>query len=318
MAESDKNYLLRRINFGTDLKALQTFPSYFEIETINACQARCPMCTISNWERQPQVMKPELFEKIAQELEENARCVKRVHLYRDGEPLLDKKLPGRISRLKNAGIREVGISTNVELLTEECAKELFAARIDEIILSIDSMKPDVYRAIRVGLDFDKVIANARRAIQIRDKMGSMCRIRVRMIRQESNAEEWRDGSFRLYWQCKVRRGHDSIEMRNIHNWGGQLIGYKEIIKADTSRPCLALWSLFVIFANGGVVPLCNVDYNAKFPLGNVRDSTIRELWQSAEQNRRRDLHMSHNRKAIAPCEHCTVWSEEAKHAPMDA
>ena len=240
--EDDNSYLERRIGFGR-LAELVKFPSYFEIETVNACNAACPMCTIADWNRKDGNMKPELFEKIAQELEENANRVKRVHLYRDGEPLLDKRLPDRIRRLKRAGIREVGISTNAELLTEERACAILDAGLDEIILSVDSMKKPVYEAIRVGLNFETVVKNCEDFLKLRDKMGSMCRSRVRMIRQASNAEEWANGSFRLYWQSKVRRGHDSVEMRNIHNWGGQLEGYREIVKADTTRPCLALWSL---------------------------------------------------------------------------
>ncbi len=312
MAESDNEYLLRRINFGPSLARLEAFPAYFELETVNACNARCPMCTIADWNRRDGNMKPELFEKIAAELEANSRRVKRVHLYRDGEPLLDKRLPARIARLKPF-IREVGISTNAQLLDEEHAIAIFAAGLDELILSVDSLNPKVYESIRVGLDFDIVLKNCIDAFRWRNAVGSKCRIRVRMIRQESNNQEWLDGSYKSFWLPKLTLGRDSVEMRNIHNWGGQLEGYKEIIQADVSRPCLALWSLCVIFADG-TVPLCNVDYNAKYPLGNVNNNTIKELWNGDRQRLRRIHHIDHNRKAIPPCANCTVWSEEARAA----
>ena len=44
---------------------LLEYPSYVEIETVNACNARCPMCTINDWERNYPTMKDDVFYKIA-------------------------------------------------------------------------------------------------------------------------------------------------------------------------------------------------------------------------------------------------------------
>ena len=49
------------------------------------------------------------FEKIANELEENKTYLKRVNLYRDGEPLLDKKLGNRISNLDRKKIPNISL-----------------------------------------------------------------------------------------------------------------------------------------------------------------------------------------------------------------
>ena len=304
--EAHNDYLVRRISDAETIAQLESFPRYFEIETINACNAACPMCTIANWQRTPSVMKDDLFEKIASEIERHPE-VKRVHLYRDGEPLLDKKLAKRIARLKSGGIRKVGISTNAELLTDAKAEAILSVGLDEIILSIDSLKKDVYDKIRVGLNFELVKENCLNVFATRNRLGSKCHIRVRMIRQETNNDEWPE--FEQFWRPRLSP-QDSVEFRIIHNWGGQLDGFKSIAPSDISRPCLALWSLMTIFVDG-TVPLCNVDYNAKFPVGNVKDSSIAELWQSHEQNRRRSLHMNNKRGELSPCTNCTVWSEKA-------
>ncbi len=256
-------------------------------------------------------MKDDLFEKIAKELEEHASEVRRIHLYRDGEPLLDKKLPVRIKRLKDAGIREVGISTNAELLDEKRAKRILEAGIDEIIVSIDSIHEAVYSKLRVGLDWLTVFMQSKMLFYWRNRWNPRCRIRIRMIRQECNLEEWTSGEFQRQWQMYVQP-HDSIEYREIHNWGGQL-NEKHIYRGETQRPCLALWSLCCIFADG-TMPLCNVDYNAKYPVGNVGASSIAALWQSSEQNKRRMKHWHGLRAAIPPCTHCTVWSENVAGA----
>ena len=44
--EKGKEFLARRNNPGESYDFLLRFPRYLEIETVNACNARCPMCTI--------------------------------------------------------------------------------------------------------------------------------------------------------------------------------------------------------------------------------------------------------------------------------
>jgi hypothetical protein len=302
---AQKQRLRDRIAPERTFESLLDFPTYFEIETVNACNARCPMCTIDDWQRHTPVMKDALFDKIAAEICEHADTVKRVALYRDGEPLLDKRLPKRIKRLKGGGIKNVGISTNVELLNEQTSIALLDSGLDEIILSIDSLKKDVFEAIRVRLNFETVMENALRFIRLRNQIRPETSIWVRMIKQESNAGEWRD--FWNYWS-PLLRSQDRCYSLGIHNWGGQLDVKSEA--APNRNPCVVLWSLMVIFADGKV-PMCNVDYNNKHPVGDVSDSSIKELWQGFTQNYRRGLHLRGERNAMDMCRDCTVWNEVA-------
>ncbi|MBI1916537.1 MAG: radical SAM protein [Planctomycetes bacterium] len=304
--EAAQEYLRRRISRDEEYAALLRFPRFLEIETVNVCNARCPMCTIDDWERGAKPMTDELFAKIAAETVENAREVKRVSLYRDGEPLIDKKLPSRVATLKAGGIRSVAISTNVSLLTEAKARELLEAGLDIIIMSIDSLDKQTFESIRVRLIFEEVLENALRFIELRDRMGVPTRVWMRMIRQESNQNEWLE--YERFWQSRLS-SHDRIYYHNIFNWGGQLRGFKPIAKSyEPNLPCVALWSLLVIFCNGDV-PLCNVDYNNKYPTGNVRTSSITELWRSKVMEERRQLHLTGRKACISLCENCNVWDE---------
>ena len=113
-----KQYLHIRISPEESYEDLLSFPRYFELETVNACNARCTMCTIDDWTRHSPVMKDPLFKKLADEICAHDSEVKRVSLYRDGE-LLDKKMAKRVAMLKDGGVKKVGISTNVALLSLE-------------------------------------------------------------------------------------------------------------------------------------------------------------------------------------------------------
>ena len=119
MDEKYKKYLTRRIDNQVKYDSLLEFPKYIEIETVNACNARCPMCTINDLERNYPVMKDDVFNKISDEIIDNKEFIKRVSLYRDGEPLIDKKMPQRINKFFESGIKNTSIATNVSLLNEK-------------------------------------------------------------------------------------------------------------------------------------------------------------------------------------------------------
>ena len=304
--ERAKEYLVRRISPEERYDDLLSFPRYIEIETVNVCNARCPMCTIDDWERGVAPMTDEIFDKIATEVIQHAPELKRVSLYRDGEPLIDKKLSDRVARLKAGGIDNTAISTNVSLLNEKRATQLLEAGLGLIILSIDSLKKDVYEAIRVRLKFEEVLENAVKFLELRDRMKSPTRVWVRMIRQESNQDEW--PAYQEFWSKRISP-IDRVYYHNIFNWGGQLKQFDPISNSyEPNLPCVALWSLLVIFCNGDV-PLCNVDYNNKYPTGSVLKHSIKELWRSKVMNERRELHLSGQKACISLCEHCNVWDE---------
>ena len=61
--EKFEEYFVKRIDKNNNLKGLLEYPSYVEIETVNACNARCPMCTINDWNRNYPVMKDDVFNK---------------------------------------------------------------------------------------------------------------------------------------------------------------------------------------------------------------------------------------------------------------
>ena len=310
-----QEYLLRRIHPRGSFQDLLSFPSFLEVETVNACNARCPMCTIADWERGYTPMTDNLFNKIAAELAEHAHQVERLSLYRDGEPLIDKKLADRVAMVKEGGIKNVSISTNVSLLSETRAKDLLHAGLDNIILSIDSLKKKVFESIRVRLVFEEVMENALRFIDLRNQIRPETQIWIRMIRQEGNRDEW--PAFQSYWGQRTGE-NDRVYYHNIHNWGGQLQGFRPILKSfEPSLPCVALWSLLVIFSNGDV-PLCNVDFNNNYPSGSVLTHSIEEVWHSKVMNQRRDWHMAGEKGRIKPCENCNVWDEPTDQAGISS
>ena len=301
-----KAYIVNRVSPESSYEELLSFPKYFEIETVNACNARCVMCPLQGSRRKP--MTDELFKKISEEIIDHASLVKRVALYRDGEPLLDPKLAARIQVFKEGGIKRVGISTNVSLLDQTRAEGILKAGIDEVILSIDSLQKEVFEGIRIGLKFETVLDNALRFIDLRNAIRPETQIWVRMVRQQANEDEWED--YEAFWKAKLARA-DRVNFHHIHNWGGQLEETGDLMtrhqNTEKFSPCIALWSLMPIFSNGKV-PLCNVDYQKKYELGDINTSSIWEIWKSGQMNAFRDKHLKQRKTEIRICADCNAWT----------
>ena len=306
--ESSLEGELREIADRLDVKTLGEtflFPKYFEIETYRGCNARCTMCTVNEWEDSNMRIKDGLFDKIADEMKGYANWIERVTLSRDGEPLMDKFLSLRIKKLKDSGIRYVTFSTNGSLLNEKRASELIDAGLDDIRFSVDGATKETFEAIRLRLNYEQVVGNYLKFIEMRDKGGKKPTIEVRMVVQERNKHEvdmWKE-----FW--KPRIGHqDILYSKPMHSWGNQLKTY-ELHHEDeiyAEKPCISPWSTMAIHANGKV-GLCGCDYHTVVPMGNLNEQSVREIWQSEPYQKARQIHESGKRNDIKICVGCNIW-----------
>lgn len=290
------------------------FPMYYEIETINACNASCRMCTVNNWHRNGDpFMSDTLFKKMADELIQYKDMVRTVNLCRDGEPLMDKKLEEKIAYLKKGGIRHITFSTNAALLTKKRAVSLLECGLDEIMFSIDGLKKETFEKIREGLKFEKIVDNVLQFIKLRDSAVSKVKIRVRMVIQQENlaeVEEWG-----RYWRSVLQR-QDSVHAKNVHSWANTLENYtavKEMNKLST--PCTSTFSTMIIRHNGDVT-ICPLDYDFKFVNGNINEQDIKDVWQNGIHFRNfRELHLQGLRDEFGFCKGCRLWdTEESKRS----
>lgn len=294
---------------GFPLEELLKFPKYFHIETVDICNARCVMCGIDFDKKESTSMSDDLFDKIVSEIAPHKNHIEKVMPYLDGEPLLDRKIFERIKKLKSAGIRWVNIATNGSLLSDRKIEELLRSGLDEVYITIDSLNKEIYENIRIGLKFEQVLERTLKLISERDRLGSNLRIRIQMVRQESNFSETND--FIKYWKPKLRDS-DQVVIQNAHNWGNK-VSVKKI--GDESRvnetPCIALWGTFVVHLNG-VVPLCCIDTESDYKVGDINIETIENVWKSKYLDKYRELHSNGNRSRIPLCDGCTLWRDSKR------
>ena len=294
----------------SDIRESFYFPKYFEIETVNACNARCLMCTIDDWEqtRNP-IMDENLFSKFAHEVSDYSDWIETVCLNRDGEPTLDKNMHKKIQLLKNVGIKSVTMATNVQLLDQNRAHQYIDAGLDDIMLSIDGITKKTFETIRVKLDYETVVNNTLNLIKIRNKNKSPLTIRLRMIIMDSNKHEVDD--WMKFWEKHVGP-QDQIYAKPAHSWGNQLNSEtEEAIEKYKDKPCIAPFSSCIIHTDG-TVPICSIDYNNKVKIGDFSKSSIKEIWNDGPMMKIRSLHANSERNSISLCQGCKIWEEDRK------
>lgn len=294
-------------------------PAYVQLQTINACQAACTMCPYDTYSKvfQRGRMEDWLFDKVTAEIAEHPEIGAFVPMLQN-EPLLDKVLFDRLRRFRQlVGDRvEVELVTNGVLLTDQAVENIRDVKLDVLDISLDALKKETYEKIRIGLDFDQVIAGVERVIAA-DLPHT--KIFVRLVRQRDNVHEIRD--FARRWRA---RGV-GVFIYSAHDRAGSVNKFVERISIPPSaqpvmhkleRRASKLWfghcpvpfSVASILHNGDVL-MCVHDWARKDIIGNVRDATLIELWNGDRMREIRSLVSERRYGEVPACRDCGLWKD---------
>jgi pyrroloquinoline quinone biosynthesis protein E len=124
------------------------------------------MCEISYWTEPGGDLQVEKLRAMLDHLP----GLKRVDLTGIGEALMNRAFFGALELLKSRGLY-VTLNDNFTMMTEEAAQRVVELGVNQIFLSLDGATKQTYEQIRVGANFEKVLGNARRLVQIKKEMG---------------------------------------------------------------------------------------------------------------------------------------------------
>src|SRR6516225_61662 len=130
-------------------------PVCLYLETTNRCNLLCETCPRTFEDLEPPAdMSWELFTHIVEQFPR----ISRVVLHGVGEPMMVKALPRMVRYLKERSTY-VLFNTNGTLLTERKGRELIAAGLDELRVSLDAAEPRAFLAVRGKDLFTTIIRN---------------------------------------------------------------------------------------------------------------------------------------------------------------
>jgi len=282
---------------GLHKEIVDSPPEYIKIETTNACNAKCVYCPRDKMTRPIGSMGTSLFSQIIDEVVDWG--ISTIHLQNYGEPLIDPYIIDRIRYSKQKGVKYITLFTNAALLNNSMAIKLIDAGLDEFNISIDPGTKEMHNNIRCNLSYEEIVGNIGNLINLR-KSNKLFRPKIILSSNIYHGNKNDVINFIDRWKEVV----DEIHLQDVHNWA-----LKDSENHRHRFPCQRLWLTFTILWDGRV-SICCVDYDGKYILGDVRKSTIKEIWNSEEYSKMRLFHLKMNPQ-INICKNCTLRRKDS-------
>lgn len=276
-----------------------SFPTYIYIEPTNDCSLNCSICPNKIFNAKTGYLNFDLFKKI---IKETAKfdCVKTITLHKEGEPLLHLQLPKMIKYIKTKSPSVmVSFSTNGLSLNKEIIEKLLMGGLDKIYVSLGNILTDSKKDKSKTKLIDTVSRNLNYFLIRR---GTLKKQRPQIILRTITKK----GKYKITEAAKTKWHAiaDKIETRPYHTWCGYFKRCYPIPKNRT--PCLSLWTTLAVNWNGDV-SICSLDYKKEGVVGNVKKSTLQEIWKGDRLKYYRKLHLEGDYHCLKPCQYCTEW-----------
>ncbi|HDP95942.1 MAG TPA: radical SAM protein [Candidatus Aminicenantes bacterium] len=271
---SEINYYKRLFHIWRNFRGRRiratAMPFRLWVELHAGCNLRCSFCPNKDLDESfKDPMEWDVFRKVIDEARE---FVFDLTLNHRGESLLH---PDAVEMIRYAAerIRFTKLHTNGVLLNRDMSAGLVESGLKRLSLSFDGFVKQDYEKNRVGADFDQVVDNIRDLLEIRrDKGRRTPRIAIEVI--EFNESQMAKQKRERFLSEFKALGLDELVIKKPHNWAGYL---KTHSRRRGYAPCTFLWSSMLVLWNGDISP-CSQDFFARYVLGNVRDKSLREIW----------------------------------------
>ncbi|MDE2029891.1 MAG: radical SAM protein [Alphaproteobacteria bacterium] len=304
-----------RINLDdrTPLETVTPLPTPFVlfIDPSSACNFRCTFCPTGDHElirgtgRYQGTMDFDLYKKIIDDLGEFEKPLKVLRLYKDGEPLLNKRFADMVRYAKQSGrVPYVDTTSNGFYLTPEKSLEIVDAGLDRINISVDGLSDgDFLRYTRTKVDFKKFVENIRFLYDNRKN----CEIFIKM------PSDFLSDADKQFFFDTFGNICDRISLENFtpcwpvfdveERMGIEItkgIYDNEIVDIKT---CPYIFYSISVNADG-LVSLCYLDWARKLLVGDVKTESLKSIWEGDKLFEHRIAHLRGKRKENPVCAEC--------------
>lgn len=290
-------------------------PILLQVQTVSACNGKCPFCPYSFVSRElPQgKMEWETYQKIVDE------CVSFPSLkfftpMLQNEPLLDKDIckAVRYFKEKSGGKVPIFIVTNGYLLTPSLIRQLVDSGLDHLIVSINAHKKETYEELMPGFQFEKLVSNIENLLSSDLRR---TRVTLRFLENQKNKNEIQGALG--YWHKRgvhtevlpfINNRADSVDISRLRSKRSEMLlgsRIKQKVFSYFSNCCILPFYQMNILFNGDVLLCCN-DWRRAPILGNVNREKLKEIWEGegAREIKAKILHRDY--KSVEACKGCSV------------
>ncbi len=291
-------------------------PFVLQVEPTNFCNIKCRFCPVGDHNLFKQsginlgILTMDLFKKAIDSLSDFEEKIKTIHLYGNGEPLINKHFHEMVKYAKKSGhIELIDTTTNGLLLIPEKIDPIIEAGIDKINISINGITSEQYYEVTcTKVNFDEFLNNLRYLYENRGK----CKILIKSISELYNEKD-KKRFFDIFSPVA-----DYIFLENLtdpwpHHKVEETLGVKSTRSAFSNRIedkyvcCPIFYSL--IMNSDGTVSLCCVDWKNSLIIGDVKNSSLKEIWYSDVLFSHQMQHLKGERFNNLICRECNQISQ---------
>jgi len=288
------------------------FPKHIHIEPTNSCNLNCIHCIQKSMSRKRGLMEWDVYTRIIDEI---APLDCDISLDVQGEPLLHPKIIQMIAYAKEKGCF-VSLLTNGTRLSEAISRSLINLNLDRIVISFDAVEKELYEKVRINASFEKTLFNILKFIELNYINKQQTFICMSIILQK--ATETHIDTYKNYFNSLPINTIFISQLLNMS--GGSIIADEINLTEKKKRPlsewpiCRIGWENLTINWDGTVCP-CPLDYNVFWPLGNIKEIPLYDMWNSKKLKQFRRAQMDHNYLEIERkgtlCSQCScLWDPE--------
>lgn len=261
-----------------------------DLEVTSRCNATCSFCPRSVMPDTRSFISISTVEKLAENIKKGPQ--RQVVLCGIGESLLHPHIEQIVEILTDANA-VVSMTSNGALMDERKFRQLLNAGLKTINFSINAATGATHEAIMEMKNFDKVIANVERALEIKQELNAHILINISFVVCEQNiyeteifVEKWRNSSANQIWLHPINnRAGLLVPGMNPVKIDSLFIKYAQDkrVVVDLFRYSSEMYGICKIAKNlafisaDGTMRLCAMDYQRVTSYGNINSEDLQQL-----------------------------------------
>lgn len=286
-------YQAYRTAWNSASEVTPPIPLNIDIELSSICNLKCPFCYMAN----PKYKRPQnrffpiqLLDTLLYQMSEIG--IPAVKFNWIGEPMLYPYTTSSFYNAYKLGFYDILVNTNGNYHDCKNSGLTFTTKVK---FSLDSMSPITYEIMRPRGNLAMVLANIEDLIKRGHK--NICLARVIT---KDNKDEGFKGQVRFSFGDEVKVSEHYVFDRNP-TYDNHIDFPKNLKRKYCEYPSQRL----VIDADGDIFPCC-VDAFKEMKLGNIKENTLLEVWQSDKLAEIR-WRLKHGGLPSVACQNCTSW-----------
>ncbi|MDR2198482.1 MAG: radical SAM protein [Deltaproteobacteria bacterium] len=256
------------------------FPLHVDYELRSVCNYRCPMCLFGDpaFTREGALAGTELSLELVKDLvsfgvERGQKALGFGGLW---EPLLHPDTPAVVRFARERGILDLMLSTNGSVLNRKLSRELADSGLTRLSVSLDAVTEETYRKMRPGGTLKAAEDGIEAFLAARRETGSA----LPLLRLSFLVTKFNEHELRPF----LERWRDLCDFFSVQRYGcyrdkgREPLFPSETREADPFFLCPQPFQRLLVRHNGDVLPCCDLSA-LDFPVGNVRRSSLAEIWE---------------------------------------